>query len=167
MSHPKLTQIIEPALADIGYILVRLNYSVTSDKSKKHSRGSLQIMAEPTDLSEMTVEDCAKISRHVATVLDVEDPIQDAYNLEVSSPGIDRPLTRLSDFERFKGELVKVRMRVMQDGRKRFRGRISEIDEKENIIFDAGFGRVKLNLQDLETVCIDPSKYFSTPARTS
>ena len=58
-------------------------------------------------------------------------------------------------------------MRVMQDGRKRFRGRISEIDEKENIIFDAGFGRVRLNIQDLETVCIDPSKYFSTPARTS
>ena len=167
MSHSKLTQIIEPALTDIGYILVRLNYSSSIEKSNKNTRGRLQIMAEPNDLSEMTVEDCAKISRHVATVLDVEDPIRDAYDLEVSSPGIDRPLTRLSDFKRFKGELVKVRMRVMQDGRKRFRGRISEIDEKENIIFDAGFGRVKLNLQDLETVRIDPSKYFSTPARTS
>ena len=97
----------------------------------------------------------------------MEDPIQDAYNLEVSSPGIDRPLTRLADFERFKGELVKVRMRVMQDGRKRFRGRIAEIDENENIIFEAGFGRVTLSLQDLETVRIDPSKYFSTPARLS
>ena len=167
MSHSKLTQIIEPALTDIGYILVRLNYSASIEKSNKNTRGRLQIMAEPNDLSEMTVEDCAKISRHVATVLDVEDPIRDAYDLEVSSPGIDRPLTRLSDFKRFKGELVKVRMRVMQDGRKQFRGRISEIDEKENIIFDAGFGRVKLNLQDLETVCIDPSKYFSTSARTS
>ncbi len=167
MSHPKLTQIIEPALADIGYILVRLNYTVPLEKSNKQIRGSLQIMAEPTDLSEMTVEDCAKISRHIATVLDVEDPIQDAYNLEVSSPGIDRPLTRLADFERFKGELVKVRMRVMQDGRKRFRGRIAEIDENENIIFEAGFGRVTLSFQDLETVRIDPSKYFSTPARLS
>ena len=167
MSHSKLTQIIEPALTDIGYILVRLNYSASIEKSNKNTRGRLQIMAEPNDLSEMTVEDCAKISRHVATVLDVEDPIRDAYDLEVSSPGIDRPLTRLSDFKRFKGELVKVRMRVMQDGRKRFRGRIAEIDEKENIIFDAGFGRVKLSLQDLETVCIDPSKYFSTSARTS
>ena len=167
MSHSKLTQIIEPALTDIGYILVRLNYSASIEKSNKNTRGRLQIMAEPNDLSEMTVEDCAKISRHVATVLDVEDPIRDAYDLEVSSPGIDRPLTRLSDFKRFKGESVKVRMRVMQDGRKRFRGRIAEIDEKENIIFDAGFGRVKLSLQDLETVCIDPSKYFSTSARTS
>ena len=63
MSHPKLTQIIEPALADIGYILVRLNYTVPAEKSNKQTRGSLQIMAEPTDLSEMTVEDCAKISR--------------------------------------------------------------------------------------------------------
>ena len=167
MSHPKLTQIIEPALIDIGYILVCLNYSVLQDKSKKQTRGSLQIMAEPADLSQMTVEDCAKISRHIATVLDVEDPIQDSYNLEVSSPGINRPLIKLADFERFKGELVKVRMRVMQDGRRRFRGRITEIDENENIIFEAGFGRVTLSLQDLETVRIDPSKYFSTPARTS
>ena len=167
MSNSKLTQIIEQALTDIGYILVRVHYSASIHKSNNQTRGRLQIMAEPNDLSEMTVEDCAKISRHIATVLDVEDPIQDSYNLEVSSPGINRPLIKLADFERFKGELVKVRMRVMQDGRKRFRGRISEIDEKENIIFDAGFGRVKLSLQDLETVCIDPSKYFSTPARTS
>ena len=167
MFHPKLTQIIEPALLDIGYILVRLNFSVPPDKPNKHNRGILQIMAEPEDLSEMTVEDCAKISRHIATVLDVEDPIQDAYNLEVSSPGIDRPLTRLSDFERFKGELVKVRMRLMQDGRKRFRGRIADIDKNENIIFEAGFGRVTLSLNELESVRIDPSKYFSTPARPS
>ncbi len=167
MLHSKLTQIIELALTDIGYILVRLNYSVSADKSDKQTHGRLQIMAEPIDLSKMTVEDCAKISRHLATVLDVEDPIQHAYNLEVSSPGIDRPLTRLSDFKRFKGELVKVRMRAMQDGRKRFRGKIAEIDEKENIIFETGFGRVMLRLQDLETVCIDPSKYFSSPARTS
>ena len=166
MAHSKLTQIIELALTDIGYLLVRLNYSASIEKSSNQTRGRLQIMAEPSDLSEMTVEDCAKISRHVATVLDVEDPIQDAYNLEVSSPGIDRPLIRISDFKRFKGESVKVRMRVMKDGRKRFRGRIVEVDEKENIIFDAGFGRIKLRLQDIETVCIDPSKYFSTPART-
>ena len=130
MSNSKLTQIIEQALTDIGYILVRLNYSASIEKYNKQTRGRLQIMAEPNDLSEMTVEDCAKISKHVAAVLDVEDPIQESYNLEVSSPGIDRPLTRLSDFKRFKGELVRVRMRVMQDGRKRFRGRIAEIDEK-------------------------------------
>ncbi len=167
MAHPKLTQIVESSLTDIGYMLVRLNYFASAEKSNKQTRGRLQIMAEPTDLSEMTLDDCAKISRHIATVLDVEDPIKDAYNLEVSSPGIDRPLTRLADFKRFKGDLVKVRMRVMQDGRKRFRGRIADIDENENIIFEAGFGRVTLSLKDLETVCIDPSKYFSTPARSS
>ena len=166
MSHTKLIQIIEPALADIGFILVRLNYTVPVEKSERQGRGRLQIMAEPTDLSEMTVEDCAKISRHIATVLDVEDPIQDAYYLEVSSPGFDRPLTRLADFERFKGELVKVRMRVMRDGRKRFRGRIAKIDDNKNIIFEAGFGRLTLGLEDLETVRIDPSKYFSTPTRS-
>ena len=71
MSYQKLTEIIEPALADIGYMLVRLHYSVPVDKKNKKMRGSLQIMAEPSDLSEMTVEDCAKISRHVATVLEI------------------------------------------------------------------------------------------------
>ena len=167
MSYQKLTEIIEPALADIGYLLVRLHYSVPVDKKNKKMRGSLQIMAEPSDLSEMTVEDCAKISRHVATVLDVEDPIQDAYNLEVSSPGIDRPLTKLTDFIRFKGELVKVRMRFMQEGRKRFRGKIADIDEDENIIFETGFGQIKLRLSELESTRIDPSEYFSTPARSS
>lgn len=167
MSHSKLTQIIEPALTDIGYLLVRLNYFASVEKSNKQIRGKLQIMAEPIDLSEMTVDDCVKISRHIATVLDVEDPIQDGYNLEVSSPGIDRPLTRLADFHRFKGESVKVRTRFIQDGRKRFRGRIAEIDENDKIIFEAGFGRVTLSLEDLEAVRIDPSKYFSTPARSS
>ena len=68
----------------------------------------------------MTVEDCETLSRHVAALLDVEDPISDAYRLEVSSPGIDRPLTRIEDYERFSGELAKISLRFMLDGRKRF-----------------------------------------------
>ena len=113
----------------------------------------------------MTVKDCEKISRHIATVLDVEDPIKVPYYLEVSSPGIDRPLTRIADFDRFKGESVKVRMRFIRDGRKRFRAKIAKVDENENIIFETGFGRITLGLDEIESVCIDPSKYFSTRSR--
>ena len=162
MSLLKLTQIVEPALEDIGYLLVRLNFSTQDEKSNRQKRSKLQIMAEPVDLSEMTLEDCEKISRHIATVLDVEDPIKDAYHLEVSSPGIDRPLTRIADFYRFKGESVLVRMRFMRDGRKRFKAKITKVDENENIIFETGFGRVALGLSEIETVRIDPRKYFST-----
>ena len=160
-----LTQIIEPALKDIGYLLVGLNYSAPIDKTKKEMRANLQILAEPVDLSDMNVEDCERISRHIATVLDIEDPIQSAYTLEVSSPGIDRPLTKIDDFKRFKGEAVKVRMYSMKDGRKRFRGKISIIDEDENIFFDTGFGRVRLCITELESVRIDPSEYFSSGSK--
>ena len=162
MINKLLTQIIEPALKDIGYLLVGLNYSAPVDKTKKEIRANLQILAEPVDLSNMHVEDCEKISRHISTVLDIEDPIQKAYNLEVSSPGIDRPLTKIDDFKRFKGESVKVRMHSMKDGRKRFKGKISYVDKDENIFFDTGFGRVRLGFTELESVRIDPSKYFSS-----
>ena len=165
MSLLKLTQIVEPALEDIGYLLVRLNFSRQDENSNRQKRSKLQIMAEPVDLSEMTIKDCEKISRHIATVLDVEDPIKVPYYLEVSSPGIDRPLTRIADFDRFKGELVKVRMRFTRDGRKRFRAKIAKVDENENIIFETGFGRITLGLGEIESVCIDPSKYFSTKSR--
>ena len=165
MLNKLLTQIIEPALKDIGYLLVGLNYSAPVNKTKKEMRANLQILAEPVDLSDMNVEDCEKISRHIATVLDIEDPIQNAYNLEVSSPGIDRPLTKIDDFKRFKGETVKVRTRSMKDGRKRFRGKISSIDEDENIFFDTGFGRIRLSITELESARLDPSEYFSSGSR--
>ena len=85
-------------------------------------RAALQIMAEPCEDRDMTVEDCEAISRHLAAVLEVEDPIDQAYILEISSPGIDRPLTRETDFTRFAGEQVKVTLLQMQDGQKRFKG---------------------------------------------
>ena len=100
MIPQKLEQLIEPALADLGFECVRIRYVGGAGKS---ARGQLQIMAEPADLREMTVEDCAIISRHLSAVLDVEDPISDAYQLEISSPGMDRPLTRQKDFARFAG----------------------------------------------------------------
>jgi len=91
-------------------------------------RQTLQVMAERQDRAGMTVDDCADISRALSALLDVEDPLPGAYNLEVSSPGIDRPLTRRDDFARFAGFEAKVELSAPVAGRKRFRGRLKGID---------------------------------------
>jgi ribosome maturation factor RimP len=111
----RLTDMFAPSLDAMGYELVRVQ--MMGGKSPV-----LQVMAERADRAPMTVEDCAEISRTLSAILDVEDPIKEAYQLEVSSPGIDRPLTRPADFERFAGFEAKVEMRVPVEGRKRFRG---------------------------------------------
>ncbi len=103
MVEIKISQIIEAAVEELGFSLVRVLYS-----GRQAGRNQLQIMAEPKEERDMTVEDCQMISRHVSALLDVEDPISGSYVLEVSSPGIDRPLTCLTDYERFQGELVKI-----------------------------------------------------------
>ena len=92
----RVNQIIEAAIEELGFSLVRVLYS-----GGQAGRNQLQIMVDPKD-RDMTVEDCKMISRHVSALLDVEDPISSAYVLEVSSPGIDRPLTRLADYGRFR-----------------------------------------------------------------
>jgi ribosome maturation factor RimP len=116
----RLAQIVEPVARGAGYRLVRVRLSGQNGLT-------LQIMAERED-GTMTVEDCEELSRLVSPVLDVEDPIEKAYHLELSSPGIDRPLVRKSDFEAAKGHLAKLETSVMVAERKRFRGRIAEID---------------------------------------
>jgi ribosome maturation factor RimP len=159
MIPQKLEQLIEPALADMGFELVRIRYTGGTGKS---ARGQLQIMAEPVDLREMTVEDCAAISRHISAVLDVEDVIKDAYQLEVSSPGMDRPLTRPKDFERFAGELVKITLKQMLEGQKRYRGRLVGMDEKGIIHIETSTGRVSAAFDEIDTAKIDPTEFFST-----
>ena len=118
----RVEDIIAPVLGDMGYDIVRVRLS-------GGSRPNLQIMAERRDQMPMTVDDCAEISRMVSAMLDVEDPISDKYVLEVSSPGIDRPLVRPGDFERFAGFEAKVELRRAIDGRRRFRGRLVGIDD--------------------------------------
>ncbi|MBL6605254.1 MAG: ribosome maturation factor RimP [Alphaproteobacteria bacterium] len=166
MIPQKLEQLIEPALADLGFECVRIRYMGGAGKS---ARGQLQIMAEPVDLREMTVEDCANISRHLSAVLDVEDPISDAYQLEISSPGMDRPLTRQKDFSRFAGELVKITLKQMLEGQKRYRGRLVGIDDDGVIHIETATGRVSASLDQIDTAKIDPTEFFSTqkqPAKT-
>jgi ribosome maturation factor RimP len=110
----RVAVIAEPVIENLGYRLVRAKVSGADGCT-------VQIMAERPDGS-MTVEDCESISRALSPVLDVADPIDRAYRLEISSPGLDRPLVRKSDFHRHAGHLVRIEMEIPVEGRKRFRG---------------------------------------------
>jgi ribosome maturation factor RimP len=116
----RVAAVADPVLQGMGYRLVRIR--VTGEAGC-----TVQIMAERPDGS-MQIEDCEAVSRALSPVLDIADPIDRAYRLEVSSPGIDRPLVRRSDFERYTGHLVKVEMAVAHQGRKRFRGLLNGVE---------------------------------------
>lgn len=116
----RVSAVAAPVLEGMGYRLVRIRIS-------GEAGCTVQIMAERPDGS-MQLEDCEAISRALSPVLDVADPIDRAYRLEISSPGIDRPLVRRSDFERYCGYLVKIDMAVAHEGRKRFRGRLGPVE---------------------------------------
>ncbi|WEZ84915.1 ribosome maturation factor RimP [Rhizobium sp. 32-5/1] len=118
----RIADIIEPVLVPMGYQLVRVRLS-------SQNGATLQIMAERTD-GTMTVEDCEAISTAISPVLDVEDPVEKQYHLEVSSPGIDRPMVRKSDFTRWAGHLIKCETSILVDNRKRFRGKIVSADDE-------------------------------------
>jgi len=116
----RVSAVATPVLQGMGYRLVRIRIS-------GEAGCTVQIMAERPDGS-MQIEDCEAISRALSPVLDIADPIDRAYRLEISSPGIDRPLVRRSDFERFAGHLVKIEMAVAHQGRKRFRGTLAGVE---------------------------------------
>ncbi len=145
----RLAEIVTPVIEGLGYELVRLRYM--GGKTKV-----LQIMADKPD-GGIEVDDCAKISRDVSAHLDVEDPIADEYALEVSSPGIDRPLTRLKDFEAWDGYEVKLETSELIDGRKRFRGVLRGTQDGE-ILVEIAEGTVGLQfdwLVDAKLVLTD------------
>ena len=122
----RLAEIITPVIEDMGFELVRVRFM--GGKSK-----TVQIMAERPE-GGIEVDDCANISTAVSATLDVEDPIEDAYTLEVSSPGIDRPLTRLKDFDTWDGYEAKLETTEMIDGRRRFKGTLQGTEGGEVLI---------------------------------
>lgn len=113
----RVLALIAPAILGMGYEIVRIRLS-------GKERPTLQVMADRADDAPISVDDCEAISRSVSAILDVSDPIKSAYQLEVSSPGIDRPLTRAKDWLRWAGHLARVEMAIPQDGRKRFTGTV-------------------------------------------
>lgn len=122
----RLAGIVIPTIEGLGFELVRI-------RLMGGKRATLQIMAERPE-GGIEVADCAKISRALSAVLDVEDPISGEYTLEVSSPGIDRPLTRLKDFVRYEGYEVKLETSEMIDGRRRFKGELAGVQDDEVLI---------------------------------
>jgi len=122
----RLAEIVRPVIDDLGFELVRIRLMGGETKT-------LQIMAERPE-GGIEVDQCADISNAVSAVLDVEDPILDAYNLEVSSPGIDRPLTRLKDFDTFEGYDAKLETSELIDGQRRFRGILAGIEGEDVLV---------------------------------
>ncbi|WP_435257136.1 ribosome maturation factor RimP [Thioclava sp. FR2] len=122
----RLAAIVGPAIEGLGFELVRIR--LQGGKTR-----ILQIMADRPD-GGIEVDDCAKISTAVSAILDVEDPIEDNYVLEVSSPGIDRPLTRLKDFEMWKGWEARIETTELIDGRRRFKGALAGVEDDEVLI---------------------------------
>jgi ribosome maturation factor RimP len=146
----QLAELIEPTLGDMGFELVRVLLH-------GGQRPTLQVMAERADRGPMTVEHCAEISRAVSAILDVADPIAGAYRLEVTSPGLDRPLTRRADFERFRGFEARVETEMPIEGQRRFRGRLLgvvddqlrlQLADREQTIPCAGIKKAKLIVTD-------------------
>ena len=118
----RVLSVIEPVAEDLGYRIVRVR--VMAGK-----RQTLQVMAERMSDGQMEVDDCATLSRALSTTLEVEDPISEAYVLEVSSPGLDRPLTSPADFEAYEGYLARVELDRLVEGRKRFRGTLDGFED--------------------------------------
>lgn len=122
----KISDIISPSLESMGYEIVRV-------QMQEGKRKTLQIMLDRADGKDISIDDCEKASRQISALMDVEDPIEGNYNLEISSPGIDRPLTRKKDFERFAGYEVKITLSFPHEGRKRFSGELHGLDG-ENVV---------------------------------
>jgi len=120
----KLLDLLDPVAEAAGYAVVRLRLM-----GGEHQR-RLQIMAERPSDGEMNVEDCARLSRAISEIMDAADPIAGEYVLEVSSPGVDRPLTRLADFETYQGYEVRLELDRLAEGRKRFKGTLAGVEDQ-------------------------------------
>ena len=145
----RMADILVPVIENLGFEVVRIR--VMGGKTN-----TLQVMAERPD-GGIEVDECAEISNAISVVLDVEDPLEDAYALEVSSPGIDRPLTRLKDFETFEGYEAKIETTDMIDGRRRFKGVLAGV-EGDDVLINIEEGTVGLNfdwLSDAKLILTD------------
>lgn len=136
-----LTALFEPVVESMGFELVGIEFH----SSEHHGVLRLYIDHE----NGITVDDCANVSRQISAVIDVEDPIEQAFDLEVSSPGINRPLFKLSDFEKYAGSKVKVKLGVALNGRKNFSGELKGIDEHQQVIIDVDNEIYELPHQDI------------------
>ncbi len=138
MQKHYLSDMIEPIVENLGYDVVRIT-------TIGETNPTLQIMIEHKNYEEeLTVDDCAKVSRAISAMLDEQDPIENRYTLEVSSPGLDRPLTKLEHFKRYQGETIKAETNELIEKRKRFKGIIKEVTKEDEIIIAEGESTYKV-----------------------
>lgn len=144
----KLRELLEPAVRALGYELVGIEYH----PSGKHSVLRIYIDQEEG----ITLEDCTAVSHQVSGILDVEDPVPGQYSLEISSPGLDRPLFQPADYERFRGQQVKLRLRLPVNGRRKFKGLLQGLRQDEVVIVDDEGNEVCLPLEQIEQARLVP-----------
>ena len=120
-----LTQLFEPVICSMGYELVGIEFI------DRGQQGILRVYIDRE--AGVDIEDCAAISHQLSGILDVEEPIQQAYDLEISSPGVDRPLFKREDYQRFAGRKVKIKLAVALDGRRNFKGKLQGVSESRNV----------------------------------
>jgi ribosome maturation factor RimP len=153
----RIARVVEPVVVDLGYRLVRVKLSAMNGTT-------LQIMAEKPD-GTMSVDDCEVLSRDLSPLLDVEDPIDREYHLEVSSPGIDRPLVRLGDFDRWSGHRVRIELARPIDGRKRFKGTLAgREDDMVKLELESTTKRDQPEIVSLAVADIDEARLVLTDA---
>lgn len=138
-----LTQMIEPEVKALGFDLVRVKLFGSGDER------TLQIMAERPETGQLVIDDCMEISRRLSDLLDETDPIEDAYRLEVSSPGIDRPLTRPKDFAAWAGHEARITVEDAIEGRKTFKGVLTGLTGEDVLLKDAKVGDVVIALSNI------------------
>ncbi len=149
MTGNELTELLEPALMRMGYELADLELRLGS------SGGLVRVFIDKPE--GIDLDDCEKVSLALSALLDVEDPVPGKYSLEVSSPGLDRKLTKVEHFQRFVGEVVKVQMRFPIAGRRRFRGTLVSLD-KENIVVEVDGKSHSLALATIDTARLVPGE---------
>ena len=147
MTGDELAKLLEPTVERLGYELADLEVRLGS------KGGLVRIFIDKPD--GIDLDDCEKVSQAVSALLDVEDPVPGNYNLEVSSPGLDRKLTKVEHFQRFEGETVKVQMRFPIEGRRRFRGTLVSSDD-ENIVVEVDGESHSLPLKTIDTARLVP-----------
>ena len=146
----KIENIIEPSLTDMGYGVVRI-------QMQGAKRKTLQVMIDRLDEQPINVDDCAQASYTISALLEVEDPIAEAFTLEVSSPGMDRPLVKLKDFERFKGENIKFELKFPREGQRRFHGQLQGVKEaKVLVLLDEEEAISEFDYEDIQKAKIRP-----------
>ncbi len=147
MTGDELAKLLEPSVERLGYELADLEVRLGG------KGGLIRVFIDKPE--GIDLDDCEKVSRAVSALLDVEDPVPGNYNLEVSSPGLDRKLTKVEHFQRFEGETVKVQMRFPIEGRRRFRGTLVSSDD-ENIVVEVDGESHSLPLKTIDTARLVP-----------